>query len=278
MRMVDNKIKMVGKIGSMALIRPRDMDIDYNIMSRVGEELAPGMIWVSSGATEIGRLDYIKRRGCELTGNVEQVKADYAAEGQAILMENYRRFIPPGIAIRQLLVEHTHFNDPVKRKHIQNFLLRAPEQGVVPIVNYNDPVSFDENVKVELEMLRRRGEHVVECIDNDETAAVICNLVKAPLLVILTSVDGIYKTPKDRSTLINEITGKNPRDLKKNIQATLRSCKGASRLGAGGAFAKLSYIITPAMEGTHVIIGHARHRISDLVNGRVPCTHIGMNL
>ena len=275
---MDNKIKMVGKIGSMALIRPRDMDIDYNIMSRLGEELEPGMIWVSSGATEIGRLDYIKRRGCELTGDPELVKADYAAQGQAILMENYRRFIPPGIAVRQLLVEHTHFNDPLKRKHIRNFLLRAPEQGVVPIVNYNDPVSFDEIVKVELDVLRRKEKRVVECIDNDETAAVISHLVKSPLLVILTSVDGIYRVPNDPSTLIHEITGKNPRDLKKNIQATLRSCKGASRLGAGGAFAKLSYIIPSAMEGTHVIIGHARHRISDLVNGRVPCTHIGLEL
>ena len=51
---------VVGKIGSMALIRKEDNDIDYNIFSRLSAELRPGMIWVSSGATEIGRLDYLR--------------------------------------------------------------------------------------------------------------------------------------------------------------------------------------------------------------------------
>ena len=34
---------LVGKIGSMALIRCEDADIDYNIFSRLGSELKPGM-------------------------------------------------------------------------------------------------------------------------------------------------------------------------------------------------------------------------------------------
>ena len=88
-----SQIELVGKIGSMALIRREEKDIDYNIFSRLGAELRPGMIWVSSGAVEIGRLDYIKRTGHELTGNPDEVKTDYSAQGQAILMENYRRFI-----------------------------------------------------------------------------------------------------------------------------------------------------------------------------------------
>ena len=43
---------LVGKIGSMALIRREDADIDYNIFLRLGSELKPGMIWVTSGAAE----------------------------------------------------------------------------------------------------------------------------------------------------------------------------------------------------------------------------------
>ena len=54
-------IKLVGKIGSMALIQRRDNDIDYNIFSKIGRELEPGMVWVSSGATEIGRLGLYKK-------------------------------------------------------------------------------------------------------------------------------------------------------------------------------------------------------------------------
>ena len=83
---VDYEFDLVGKIGSMALIRREDKDIDYNIFSRLGSELKPGMIWVTSGATEIGRLDYIKRTGCELSGDPEQDKTDYAAQGQSIPM------------------------------------------------------------------------------------------------------------------------------------------------------------------------------------------------
>ena len=85
---------LVGKIGSMALIRREDADIDYNIFSRLGSELKPGMIWVTSGAAEIGRLDYIKRTGHELTCDSVDAKTDYAAQGQSILMEQYRHFIP----------------------------------------------------------------------------------------------------------------------------------------------------------------------------------------
>ena len=38
-------VELVGKIGSMALIREEERDIDYNVFSRIGSELCPGMIW-----------------------------------------------------------------------------------------------------------------------------------------------------------------------------------------------------------------------------------------
>lgn len=199
---MDYQFELVGKIGSMALIRKEDKDIDYNIFSRLGSELKPGMIWVTSGATEIGRLDYIKRTGCELTGDAEEVKTDYAAQGQSILMQNYRQFVAPEYGVRQLLVEHTHFNDPEKREHIRQLLIRAAQQKTIPIVNYNDPVSDEENRKMELAAARSQGGHVYECVDNDETAAVIAGLVKARMLVLMTSAEGIYRDHTDPSTLV----------------------------------------------------------------------------
>ena len=272
-----NTVELVGKIGSMALIRREDNDIDYNIFSRLGAELKPGMIWVSSGATEIGRLDYMKRNGGqELCGDGELIKADYAAQGQAILMENYRRYIAPGYSIRQLLVEHTHFNDRDKCEHIRNLLLRCAEQGAIPIINYNDPVSFDENRKMELSTLRQSQDSVVECVDNDETAAVIATLMRSRQLLILTSAEGIYLDPSDPLTLVQEISGSCPEEVVAEIRRLQAHCDGASRKGAGGMRAKLEYIIEPVRSGTEVIIGHARHRISDLLEGRVRCTRIGV--
>ena len=96
-------VELVGKIGSMALIRKTDHMIDYNLFARLSEEVKPGYVWVSSGAAEIGRLDYIRRTGRELTGSDEEIKTDYAAQGQSILMETYRRFVDPKYSLRQVL-------------------------------------------------------------------------------------------------------------------------------------------------------------------------------
>lgn len=269
-------IDMVGKIGSMALIRKEEGDIDYNILSRVARQLRPGMIWVTSGAAEIGRLDYIKRTGCELTGDVQEVKADYCAQGQSVLMDNYRRFARSEYSLRQLLVEHQHFNDSVKREYIRRLLLRAASQNAIPIVNYNDPVSDEEIRKMELNSLRQHSAHVVECVDNDETAAVLCELVEARYLLLLSSTEGIYRDPQDPSTLVRNVVYPDAESLVQAVRMLQESCIGASRAGANGARAKLEYAIAPALRGTTVIIGHARHGINALLNNDVPHTRIGI--
>lgn len=271
-----DSMDLVVKIGSMALIRQEDNAVDYNTLSRLSADLRPGMIVVSSGATEIGRVDYCHRTGHELQGELDDIKTDYAAQGQAILMENYRRFIDPSFSVRQVLVEHQHFNNPQKREHIRQMLLRCPAQGAIPIVNYNDPVSAKENRRMELSALRAQHQQVVECIDNDETAAVITSLVQANTLVILSSVEGIYEDPHDSSTLIREIVGDTPEELLQNVRKQQKHCVGASRAGANGARAKLEYVLGPAMEGTRVLIGHARHRLQDLLDGSIPCTTVSL--
>lgn len=267
---------IVIKIGSMALIRRDDGDIDYNIFSRLGRSLRPGMLLVSSGATEIGRIDYLKRHGKELKGDDEDVKTDYAAQGQAILMENYRQFISPGYSVRQVLLEHSHFNDAEKKEHIYRLLMRAPEQHAIPIINYNDPVSSEENRKMELRKIGNGGRKVVECVDNDETAAVVAMLVRAQTLVLLTSVNGIYRDPDDAATLIEQITAGSADELEKKVTEAMACCKGASRAGAQGAAAKLFYSLGPAKAGTTVYISHADNKIDDIISGRAKSTLIGL--
>lgn len=260
--------ELVGKIGSMALIRKNDSDIDYNVFSRIGRDLRPGFVWVSSGAVEIGRLDHIKRMGRELIGDKNDIMTDYAAQGQTILMGEYRRFISPQYSVRQLLVEHTHFNDEEKREHIRRFLIRCASQNAIPIVNYNDPVSVEENRRWELQELRSEGKEVVECIDNDETASVICTLVRSMYLVIMTSADGIYKDANDPSTLVEAVEGKDIYEVIDAIEDLRHSCVGASRSGANGAKAKLDFIKEPIKQGTTVIITNGSNNISDALSGK----------
>lgn len=271
--MANFDVELVGKIGSMALIRKKEHELNYNVFSRIGKELRPGMIWVSSGAVEIGRLDYMKRRGRELTGLKSDVMTDYASQGQSILMEEYRRFIPAEFSVRQLLVEHTHFNDSEKRDHIYRFLLRCAAEGAIPIVNYNDTVSFEENRRWELNKLKEDGQkNIVECIDNDETASVISTLVHAKTLLIYTSADGIYLDPKDPSTLVPFVEGKNAEELIEAIDELQTHCYGASRAGAGGAKTKLEFIKEPIRQGTTVIIANPQYSISEVLEGRSPAT------
>lgn len=268
--------ELVGKIGSMALIDRRDRIIDYTRVARLSRELRPGYIWVSSGATEIGRLDYLSRNGKELTG--ENAKTDYSAQGQTILMQTYRQYVDPRYSVRQVLVEHQHFNDEKKSEHIKSLLLRCKEQNAVPIVNYNDAVSSEENRRFEIASLQHEKQRVFECVDNDETASRIACLVRARYLLIFTSVDGIYTDPERRETLVPVISGKDDRELLDNIDGYKQYCAGASRTGANGARAKLEYIKDAAAQGTTVFIANGKYSIAEVLGEKVPCTKIGINL
>lgn len=269
-------IELVGKIGSMALIDKQSNTLNYSLIERLSKELRPGYIWVTSGATETGRLDYINRTGEELNENDEDAKTDYSAQGQSILMSTYRQFVDPKYSLRQVLVEHQHFNDDEKREHLKAMLLRAPRQNAIPIINYNDAVSSEESRRFEIQSLKNKKTKVVECVDNDETASQIACLVKAKNLLIFTSADGIYKDPKDSSTLIKEIGGSTVQEVLDNITECENYCNGASRKGANGAKAKLEYIKDAVKNGTTVYIASAKHSISDVLSGKADCTKIGI--
>lgn len=267
-------IELVGKVGSMALINKADNDIDYNVIAHISRELKPGYVWVTSGATEIGRLDYIHRTGFELQGSDADVKTDYAAQGQTILLETYRRFVDSRYSLRQFLVEHQHFNDDMKREHLKATLLRCPKQGAIPIINYNDPMCYEENRKMEIAALRASKQKVVECIDNDETASQIACLLKPKYLLVLSGVDGIFTDINDKNSLVREIAGSNTEEVLSHIDYYQNYCDGASRKGANGARAKLEYVKEPVKNGTTVIIANSRYKISEILSGVAPSTKI----
>ena len=60
---------------------------------------------------------------------------------------------------------------------MRNTLIALFEWDAVPIINENDTISVDE----------------IKFGDNDRLAAMVANLLQAPLLVILSVVDGLYR-------------------------------------------------------------------------------------
>lgn len=265
---------VVVKIGSMAMIREDTNEIDYNRISSLARALRPGYILVSSGATEIGRIDYLHRNGSELRGDLEEIKTDYSAQGQALLMSLYRQFADPRYSLRQVLVEHMHFNDREKADHLRKFFYRAANQNAIPIVNYNDPLSNEETRRMEIAALREERTGIVECVDNDETAAVVASLVGARRLVILTSTNGIYRDVHDPSTLIPEISGGSVQEMETKIDEAMSFCQGASRVGANGAKAKLLYAKQAIENGTEVRIANAKYPLDAILAGDAPSTRL----
>ncbi len=261
--------ELVGKIGSMALINREINELDYNTFSRIGKFLQPGYVWVSSGAVEIGKIDYYKRTDKYLEPEDDVAKSLYASQGQCILMENYRKFIKPEYSVRQILLEHSHFNDNEKSEYIKTLLLESMKHKAIPIINYNDSVSNDEILKMELSELYKSQESVAECIDNDETASRLSVLLNSKYLLILTSAEGLLKDAHDPASLIKTVEGKNVDELIDNMNGLFQLCDGASRKGANGMLAKLQYIQEPIKNGTTVIIGSPKYSIPDLINGNV---------
>jgi glutamate 5-kinase len=77
-----------------------------------------------------------------------------------------------------LLLTHEDFDSRPRYLNMRNTLAALFEWNAVPIINENDTISVDE----------------IRFGDNDRLAAMVANLLQAPLLVILSVVDGLYAT------------------------------------------------------------------------------------
>ena len=132
---------------------------------------------VSSGAINIGRA--VLGQGSD---NMAYLQA-CAAVGQAHLMQMYEQKLSRfNKQVAQILLTHEDLRNKQRSLNIKNTLNELLSAGIVPIINENDSVSFDE----------------ISFGDNDQLSAMICELVSAPVLVMLTKTNGLYDAdPKE---------------------------------------------------------------------------------
>ena len=191
------------------------------------------VLLVSSGAVGMGmRILGLKKRPKELA----QVQA-LAAIGQSRLMSIYdeecgRR----NFKTAQLLLTADDLRSRKRYLNVMNCINALWENGVLPIVNENDPVSVDE----------------LKFGDNDTLAAVVAVNVEADLLVLLSDIDGLYtqdphKFPSAR--LLSQVE-----ELTPEIFA-LAGEKG-SPLGTGGMRTKLCAAEISTNAGIDMIIAN----------------------
>src|SRR5207248_11307996 len=100
-----------------------------------------------------------------------------AAVGQSVLMRAYQEALA-GHAVHtaQLLLTASDFDHRARYLNVRNTILSLLEWDCLPIINENDTVSVA----------------AIRFGDNDHLAAMVTNLLQAPLLILLTNVDGLY--------------------------------------------------------------------------------------
>lgn len=213
--------KIVIKIGSNTLAcKDGAINIDFmNAFARQCADLiARGkqIVVVSSGAQVAGlsALDRWSRRK-----DIHYRQA-LCAIGQVELMDKWRgAFSCHGLHIGQLLLTKEDFADDLRTLNMRNTLFTLLDEHVVPIINENDSVAFDE----------------IRIGDNDNLSALTAVLWNADLLILFSDIDGIFTdNPKTNpgATLIETV--ENIDALRERI--TIGS---ANDFGSGGIETKL---------------------------------------
>jgi glutamate 5-kinase len=188
---------------------------------------------VSSGAigAGIGRLSLGKR-----PTDLRHLQA-CAAVGQSYLMRAYEECLAgKGVRTAQILLTASDFDNRARYLNARNTILTLFEWDCLPIINENDTVSVAE----------------IRFGDNDHLAAMVTNLLQAPLLVLLTVVDGLHSTDP-RTDPNASVLGTVP-----CIDASIVDKAGDSRspLGSGGMRSKLRAARLATEAGESVIMAN----------------------
>ncbi|MBM4068570.1 MAG: glutamate 5-kinase [Planctomycetes bacterium] len=219
--------------GTLDPVRLQGLSDQVARLMRAGRKV----VLVSSGAigAGVGRLG-LKRRPIDL----RHLQA-CAAVGQGFLMRAYQECLAThGLNAAQILLTAGDFDSRGRYLNARNTIHTLFEWGVLPIINENDTISVDE----------------IRFGDNDHLAAMVTNLLQAPLLILLTVVDGLYATDPTTDPAARKI------DTVGAIDGDVMSMAGSSQsaLGTGGMRSKLRAARLATAAGESVI----------MANGAVP--------
>jgi glutamate 5-kinase len=227
--LVDAK-RVVVKIGSRLIAdapasRPATIADQVAMLRRRGLEV----VIVSSGAIALGlpRLKLAQR-----PTEMPELQAA-AAVGQSRLMQHWEHaFGAHQIEIGQVLVTHDDLSDRRRFLSARLTLRALLDHGVVPIINENDTVATEE----------------IKFGDNDQLAALVCNLVSADVLVILTDVEGVRDANGVRMPIVHDI----------DREAVPVAGGSTSGVGSGGMASKVGSARIVTRTGVPAVVAPGR--------------------
>ena len=157
-----------------------------------------------------------------------------AAVGQVKLVEVYEKhFNEHKLHTALILLTETDFADRVRYLNSRSTLRTLLELGVVPVINENDTIVND----------------AIRLGDNDTLAALVCNLLEADKLILLTDQKGLYTdnpAENPQATLVDKATAGDRR--------LLDYAGSEGMLGSGGMITKVTAAEKAARSGTQTII------------------------
>lgn len=245
---------VVVKVGTRVLTRA-DGTLSFGRIAQLAEELIDivetgrHVVLVSSGAVGAGMGQLgIKER----PSDVAKLQA-IAAVGQTNLIETYDSTLRKhGYHAAQVLLTADDLDDRTRYLNVRNTLLSLIEFGAIPIINENDTVAVDE-------LVAKFG-------DNDRLAAMVTNLIRAPLLVILSDVDGVYDgDPASPGSKQLETINR----IDESIMSYVRDKQ--TGLSKGGMASKLEAARIVSSSGENAIIASGREpgSLARIIQGKV---------
>lgn len=236
---IGNARRIVVKIGSQVLVHGSGKAETERISSLAREmaELSSQkreVVLVTSGAIGTGMQALgMKRR----PGSLPELQMA-AAVGQSRLMNQYDRlFSEEKKVIGQVLLTHDDLKHRARHVNARNTILAMLQNGVIPVINENDVVAVDE----------------IKFGDNDLLAALVVHLIKADLLIMLTTTDGLFRPlPAGRAERVSYLSGL-PGEVRKFSRG-----KGGE-ISTGGMASKLEFArIVVETAGAFVVIADGR--------------------
>ena len=242
--------RCVIKVGSAMLTG--EQGLNQQALDRCVDQIAEirrlgiEVILVSSGAVADGMM----RLGWKTRPRALYELQAAAAVGQMGLVQAYEsRFQKHKMHTAQILLTHDDLSNRKRYLNARSTLRTLLELGVIPVINENDTVSFDE---------MRFG-------DNDTLAALVANLIEAELLVILTDQQGLFdQDPRNNAdaNLISEAVAGD-----ESLEKLAGSTPGS--LGRGGMLSKVKAATLAARSGTSTVIasGDTPQVLNQIFNG-----------
>jgi glutamate 5-kinase len=176
--------------------------------------------------------------------------------GQSRLIESYNRALEVhGRHAAQILLTADDLNDRTRYLNVRNTLLAIFQYGALPVINENDTVRVDE-------LQRNVG-------DNDRLAAMVTNLLRAPLLVLLSDVDGLYdRHPSEPGAVVIPLVEQLDAAMR-DFQRQPPVSAGLNSLSRGGMTSKLEAARLAVSAGESVVIANGRRPnvLADILSG-----------